>query len=42
MSINERYPDQTNALSRAGLSMKIFPTLKELWENAYEWEKNKK
>ena len=29
------------ALAKAGLNMNIFPTLKELWESAYEWKKNK-
>ena len=42
MSIKERYFEQANALSRAGLGMKNFPTLKELWENADEREKKKK
>ena len=28
MSIKERYPDHANALARAGLGMKNFPTLK--------------
>ena len=41
ISIKERYPDQDNALARSGLSMKNFRTLKELWENADEREKNK-
>ena len=36
MSIRECYPDYTNALARAGLGMKNFPTLKEVWENADE------
>ena len=31
ISINKHYPDHTNALARAGLNMKIFSTLKELW-----------
>ena len=40
--IKERYLEHANALSRAGLGMKNFPTLKELWENADEREKNEK
>ena len=40
--LKERYSDCANALTRAGLGMKNFPTLKQLWENAYEREKNKK
>ena len=36
MSIKERYPDHANALARAGIGMKNFPTLKELWDNADE------
>ena len=42
MSIKERYPDHANSLARAGIGMKNFPTLKELWENADEREKKKK
>ena len=42
MSIKERYPDHDNALTRAGIGMKNFPTLKELWDNADEREKKKK
>ena len=42
MSINERYPSYTMELAKAGLNMKIFPDLKELWENADEWEKKEK
>ena len=42
MSIKERYPDHANSLSRAGFGMINVPTLKELWENADEREKNKK
>ena len=34
MSIKERYPDHANALARAGLGMKNFTNLKELWDNA--------
>ena len=42
INIKERYFDHVNALSRVGLGMKFFPTLKELWENVDEREKNKK
>ena len=42
MSIKERYPDHANALARAGLGLKNFSTLKELWDNVDEREKNKK
>ena len=42
MSINECYPDHANALARAGLSMKNFPTLTELWDNADQQDKKKK
>ena len=31
MSKKERCPDRANALARAGIGMKNFPTLKELW-----------
>ena len=31
MGIKERYADPANALARAGIGMKNFPTLKELW-----------
>ena len=41
-SINEQYPGQNNTQARAGLGMKNFPTLKELWDNADEREKKKK
>ena len=41
MSINEHYPGHTRSLARSGPNMKIFPTSKELWENADEQEKNK-
>ena len=41
MSIKKHYPDHTNALAWAGLSMKIFPTLKELCKNADKRNKNK-
>ena len=40
-SINEQYPGQNNTQARAGLGMKNFPTLKELWDNADEREKKK-
>ena len=42
MNIKERYFEHANAISRAGLGMKNFPTLKELWEDADEREKKKK
>ena len=42
MSIKECYPYHSNALTREGLVMKNFPSLKELWENADERDKNKK
>ena len=42
MSIKESYPDHANALARAGLGMKNFPTLKELWDNADDQENKKK
>ena len=41
MSKKERYPNHTNALARAGLSIKHFLTLNELWENSDEQEKKK-
>ena len=41
MNIKERYFENANALSRTGIGMKNFPTLKELWENADEQKKNK-
>ena len=41
MSKKERCPDRANALARAGLGMKNFTTLKELWDNADEREKKK-
>ena len=42
MSIKEQYPDHNNTLARVGLGMKIFPTLKKLWDNADKREKKKK
>ena len=39
---SKRYLDHANALTRAGLGMKNFLTLKELWDNADEREKKKK
>ena len=42
MGIKETYPDHTNSLAIEGLIMNIFPTLKELWENVDERDKNKK
>ena len=41
MSIKYFYPDHANKLARAGLGMKNFPTLKELWDNEDEREKKK-
>ena len=41
MSIKERYHDHANALARAGLGIKNFTTLKELWDNADDQEKKK-
>ena len=41
MSIKELYPYHSNALTRARLCVKNFPTLKELWENSDEREKKK-
>ena len=35
-NIKELYPDQSNALSKEGLGMNVFPTLKELWKNVDE------
>ena len=41
MSANEHYPEHVKELDRVGLGMQLFPTLKELWENADEWEEKK-
>ena len=42
ISLKKNYPDHANALARAGLGLKNFPTLKELWDNVDEREKKKK
>ena len=42
MSIDRLYLIHTMELAKMGLNMNIFPTLKELWENADEREKKKK
>ena len=42
MSINERYIDHTNALARAGLSMKIFLLLRNCGKCRRWGEKEKK
>ena len=42
ISLKKNYPDHSNALARAGLGLKNFPTLKELWDNVDEREKKKK
>ena len=34
MNIDDRYQGHTNALSKAGLDPKIYPTLKEIWKKA--------
>ena len=39
ININGCYPGHTMSLSKAGLNMKNYPTLKELWENSDEREK---
>ena len=36
MSINKSYPGNNRVLAKVRLNMKIFPNLKELWENADE------
>ena len=41
ISTMECYPDHANALDRAGIGIKNFPTLKELWDNADQWDKKK-
>ena len=42
MSINKSYPGNNRVLAKVRLNMKIFPTLKELWENEDEREKRKR
>ena len=42
MRTNELYHVHTMALSKTGLNMKTFPTLKEFWGNSYEQEKKKR
>ena len=42
ISINEQYPIHTVELTKSGINMNIFLTLKELWENADKREKKKK
>ena len=42
MIIDERLPGHTKVISKEGLNMNTFPTLKELWENADDQEKKKK
>ena len=40
--MNELYPYHNDSLAIVGINKNIFPTLKELWDNADKWEKNKK
>ena len=42
MRINERYHDHSISLTKSEVSMKMFPTLKELWENTDQKEKKRK
>ena len=42
MRINERYHDHAITLTKSEVSMKMFPTLKELWENTDQKEKKRK
>ena len=40
--IDERYSGHKMKISKAGINMKSFTTLMELWENTDKWGKKKK
>ena len=41
MNINERYQGHAKALSKAGLALKVYPTLNEIWKKADASKLNK-